>query len=78
MAEKKPATRKFVVIKKNTLDYKVGEVVSLTARQAKNLVGKVRAYADIEREAAAGNELKALAEENAALKAKLAELEKAK
>jgi hypothetical protein len=75
MSDKKPETRKFVVIKNNTLNHKVGDVIELTARQAKNLIGKIRSHADVERDAAAGDELKLLAEEIEALKAKIAELE---
>lgn len=81
---KKAITRKFVVVKKHTLDYKIGETVELTAREAKALIGKVRPLADVERDAKTGDEVKSLAEanaalgkENAELKAKLAELEKA-
>ena len=37
---------KYVVIKKHTLDYEVGQVVSLTETKAKALVGKVRLQAD--------------------------------
>jgi cell division protein FtsB len=39
---KKETTEKYVVIKKHCLNHKVDAVISLTEKQAKNLVGKVR------------------------------------
>jgi hypothetical protein len=76
--EKKAATRKFLVIKKNTLDFKKGQIVQLTKNQSVALVGKVRLYSSVEADAATENASKELAEENAALKAELAALKKAK
>jgi len=67
---------KYVVIKKHTLNHKVGDVVSLTEKKAKALIGKVRLQADVEKDTSKEDELKALKKENAELKAKIAELEK--
>lgn len=40
--EKKEQTKEYVVIKKNTLNYDVSDVVDLTEKEAKTLINKVR------------------------------------
>lgn len=72
--QKKEPTEKYVVIKPHTLDHKVGDKIDLTAKQAKNLVGKVRKASDV----AGENEAKASPAELKKLKAaedRVAELE---
>lgn len=66
----KEKTAKFVVVKKHTLDFEVGQVVELTANQARSLVGKIRLKKDMEDETKTAKSL-AEAEE------KIAELEAA-
>jgi len=44
---KKETTEKFVVIKKHCLNHKVGAVIPLTKKQARNLVGKVRLQSEV-------------------------------
>lgn len=82
MTEQKK-TRKYVVIMTNTLNYKVGQVVSLSAAKAKALVGKVRPQREVELEnevmkisAEVTAENDALRIEVVALKEELAELKK--
>lgn len=40
----KDQTKEYEVVRKNTLDFEVGEIVDLTDSQAKSLVNKVKLY----------------------------------
>jgi phage gp16-like protein len=50
MAEKK----EYIVIKKNTRNYELGETISLTDTEAATLVNKVRPKDEVEKQTAAG------------------------
>ena len=72
MAKQTEKKKKYVVLKKHTLDYEVGQVVELTETKAKALTGKVRLQGDVVKDTASVDEIKALKKENAELKAEVA------
>lgn len=83
MTDKAP-TKKYVVLMKHTLNYKVNQIVELTDKKAESLSGKVRLKSELEIESESQKTVmeltkanEALAKENSELKDKLSTLEKA-
>lgn len=82
--EKKSPTKKYVVLMKHCLNYKVGQVVELTDKKAASLAGKVRLKSELDNESEPEKHVMELTKENealskevAALKDKVSTLEKA-
>lgn len=76
-AKAQTKTQKYTVVKKHTLDHKVGEVISLTDEKAANLIGKVRLQSEGTENVTTSGASKKLKEENEALKSEVEALKKA-
>lgn len=64
---KKEATEKYIVVKPNTLKHEVGDVVELTERQSKTLIGKVKKQSEVAAGKDATKDLSELKKANAEL-----------